>query len=271
MATRCRVHVINVGAGANRLLGCRSLPTSGYSPDNPVGALDRTSSTPGLLRLTGWASDPDGDPTTQLRVYIDGVYRVGAVAALPRPDVGRIGLSTTSGFDISLPLLPGRHLVCLYAENTGRAGWQNTTVGCVNVATPGVQPAGVHDPIGSLAGAVYDSTTSCEVCLVGYYARGWAFDPDSAGPIVVRVRAISHSPYSPQTYENTTVDAPTGAPRPDVAAVFPQAGPNSGITPGHDVGGSLLDALDWMCVYAWNVGSGTSRFLGCTTTTIGGP
>ncbi|HEY3721900.1 MAG TPA: hypothetical protein VGN59_00930 [Acidimicrobiia bacterium] len=255
---------VNTGVGSDALLGCRALPTSGSSPFNPRGALDRASSTPGLLRVTGWASDPDGDPTTQLRISIDGVLRVADVAASARPDVAKIGLSLTSGFDITMPLLPGGHGVCVYAQNTGRAGLQNTTVGCVIVATPGVQPAGAHDPVGSLDSASMFSTI-CGPCLTSFYPVGWAYDPDSAGPIVVRVRAITHSPYVPKTYENGRADNPTGAPRPDVQAAIPQAGPNAGITHQNALGGSYFDAFDWMCAYAQNVGAGASRFLGCTT------
>lgn len=256
---------VNTGVGHDVLLGCRALPTSGSSPFNPRGALDRSTSTPGLLRVAGWASDPDGDPTTQLRIYVDGVLRVADVAAKPRPDVARIGLSLTSGFDITMPLLPGGHGVCVYAQNTGRAGLQNTTVGCTIVATPGVQLAGPHDPVGNLESASMFSTI-CGPCLTSYYPVGWAYDPDSAGPVVVRVRAITHSPYVPRTYENGVLDASTGAPRPDVHAAFPQAGPDAGIV-GHieGLGGSYLDRFDWMCAYAQNVGAGTSRFIGCTT------
>src|SRR5262249_39772787 len=88
----------NVGAGANQLLGCRALAVSGTDGQEPMGFLDRVGVSPGLVRLVGWAADPDtGDPT-QLRVSYDGRQVLQTPTTLNRPDVQVLGLGTTTGF-----------------------------------------------------------------------------------------------------------------------------------------------------------------------------
>jgi len=254
-------YAIDAPSGPNLLLGCHRLPTSGNSVYNPIGVLDVAAASPGLLRLKGWAGDVDGDPKTKLRIYIDGALHVEATAALPRPDVRQaLGLSPTTGFDITLPMRPGPHFVCVYAQNTGRAGLQNSTVGCATRSIPDVQPAGPHDPVGLLEGT---ESTDTSPGGIHWAPSGWAYDPDTAGPISVRVRVIGYKPTAPRFVKDSG-DITTGAPRPDVQAGFPAAGPNAGfITDGLGGAPNSPSQPYWMCVYALNVGPGTGRFLGC--------
>ena len=82
--------------------------------------------------------------TTRIRIYYDtGAEPVldARARVVARPDVknafpGLPRLSATTGFTLTLPIPPGGHTVCVYAENTGRAGLQNSTVGCRAVQVP---------------------------------------------------------------------------------------------------------------------------------------
>ncbi len=250
-------YAINVGAGANRLLGCQSLPTSGASPFNPVGNLEVASQTPGILNLRGWAADPDGDPTTQLRVYIDGHPMLQTTAALSRPDVARFGLSATSGFNLTLPVFGQGHFTCVYAQNTGRAGLQNTTVGCAHTLEPAPPAPGPHDPRGNFESSPLGGTEQ----NLQFGGTGWGFDPDSSAPATVRFMGLGSFEGGP-ALTLTTHDVQTGIARPDVQTQFPAAGPNSGFS-GTNVTGAQHPA--WLCAYVLNVGPGTNRFLGCAT------
>ena len=114
---------------------CSAATTSpGPTRTTPVGSLDTVTVAPGLVRLRGWAGDPDGYRTTRLRVYYDHSAEpaADAVADLPRPDVRRAfpRLSPTTGFDLTLPIAPGARTVCVLAQNTGPAGFHNADLGC---------------------------------------------------------------------------------------------------------------------------------------------
>ena len=145
-------YAINTGPGANSLLGCHSLHLSGgSSPYNPVGVLESVRVSPGLVQLSGWASDRDGTPQTSLRVYYDGGEQLETWTDQVRPDAP-FDSNDISGFNFTLPIAPGPHLICVYAQNTGIAGLENATLGCVNRTVPGVTPPGPHDPQGHLDG-----------------------------------------------------------------------------------------------------------------------
>jgi N-acetylmuramoyl-L-alanine amidase len=84
-------------------------------------------------------------------------------------------------------------------------------------------------------------------------AAGWAIDPDSPAPIMV------------QMYIDGSANALTWAnqPRPDVAAAYPAYGPNHGFT----LTMHTTPGLHTVCLYAINVGPGTSNRLSCHTVT----
>jgi hypothetical protein len=254
-------YAINVGPGSNALLGCRRMRPTGNQDLTPRSSLDAVIVSPGLVQLRGWAGDPDGDRTTQLRVYYDGKLVAEKTAALARPDVARVMpvLGPTTGFNVALPIAPGGHQICVYAQNTGRAGGANHTVGCVTRTVPGVRAAGPHDPrgfydsIGSGPGAVFPN--------VVHSAVGWAFDPDSAGPVTVRVRTLMYRYFvaAPLLHQNKTLT--TGVARPDVASSVVGAGPSTGFR-GVVAQGSYSYAR-LSCGYVVNVGPGSDRFIGC--------
>lgn len=65
------VFAINVGAGSNNLLGCRTVVAPGGAP---VGVLDAAAGGPdGALALWGLDADPDTVGPTEVHVYVDGV------------------------------------------------------------------------------------------------------------------------------------------------------------------------------------------------------
>jgi hypothetical protein len=216
---------------------------------------------PGLVRYTGWAADPDGKPTTRLEVFIDGTESLMTAAELPRPDVhAALGLSATSGFDITLPMLPGRHGYSIIAENTRLGDW-NPIISEGWSSIPGVQPPDAHDPRGQIEGVGFH-----EVGLDDrdWKTWGWAYDPDTSAPITILFRAEAYDVVDRPDTGSVTRRLPTGGSRPDIQQdVEPAAGPSSGFD-GHLLT-TRLGTLRYVCAYAQNVGAGTSRFLGCST------
>jgi hypothetical protein len=252
------VYAYNRNAGSSTLLGCRHLNAPGApSPSNPIGSIDVATQPQGLLRLYGWAGDRGGDASTLVRIYDNGVPLTQFTADRTRVDVqAATGLANT-GFDFTIPLYPGRHQVCLYAQNSG-VGTSNTTLGCLTRTEPGPVAPSPHDPRGS-----YDSLTRGPCCtpqtLTSYPARGWAFDPDSPTTPVQIVLRNWNVPNIPQNGVRE-VTAATSLARPDVQAAFPGAGPSTGF--GID-GSTYFPGYVPVCAWAKNIGPGTDRFLGC--------
>jgi hypothetical protein len=257
--------------GANTLLGCRDL--SAPSPKDPIGNFDGAYSAPGQIHLIGWAGDPDGRATTLLRIYYDGPYPsllstpvLEPTASLPRPDVRAAypKLSATTGFDLTLPITPGVHTICIKGENTGPSGTHNLDLGCVHGTIPDSPPPGPHDPRGGFDGIRPGSSSCGPTC--GWNASGWAYDPDTGGPVAVRVRSIATTDIDERTWPGRTranaVRLTTGVARPDVQAAVPAAGPNAGFKGFAIIGGT--GSIRVACAWALNVGPGHDRLLGCT-------
>jgi hypothetical protein len=229
---------INVGVGANALVGCKLFST----PTAPVGSLDAISSRYDVVRVRGWAYDPNTADPIPVRVYVDGVARAATTASMPRPDIGAAfpAYGANHGFDITdLTLGNGPHQVCVYAINAG-IGSGNPTLGCRTVVTSG-SPVGAVDAFVETPG--------------GVKVRGWGFDPDVATPITVRV-------YVDGVARQNLV---TGISRPSVGATVPGAGNATGF-----VGDKIATGLGGhqVCVYGINVGIGGNATFGCTTVTV---
>jgi uncharacterized protein YkwD len=93
---------------------------------NPIGHLDSATVLAGhRVRLTGWSIDPDYKSVAPLTaVYYDGRYAGYFRTNTARPDVAaRYHAGPDLGFDITLTLPAGRHVISLYAINirTGNA------------------------------------------------------------------------------------------------------------------------------------------------------
>ena len=82
----CAYCIQTAGPGANSLLGCRTV-TVPSGP--PVGSVDLAYSAFGLVRVAGWALDPDTPASIPVHVYVNGVGRA-VTANLSRPDVATV-------------------------------------------------------------------------------------------------------------------------------------------------------------------------------------
>jgi uncharacterized protein YkwD len=87
---------------------------------NPIGHLDSATVLSGhRVRMTGWSIDPDYKAAAPLTaVYYDGKYAGYFRTNSPRPDVAaRYHAGPDLGFNITLTLPPGPHVICVYAIN----------------------------------------------------------------------------------------------------------------------------------------------------------
>jgi hypothetical protein len=206
---------------------------------NTVGALDSGVRRPGSVNLHGWAIDPDTVNAVPIHVYVDGVGAAIGTANVSRGDLERFmpGYGPAHGFDISVPV-SGDHTVCAYGIST--RGKPNTTLGCTRVSGA---PRGALDQVGRPNGGS------------AIRARGWAFDPDTAGPINVHIYIDGVGFASTPANRN----------RPDIGSTFPQWGPNHGF----DVTiGLISPGLHNVCAYGISVGGGPNTTLGCKLTQV---
>jgi surface antigen len=162
------VYAINIGAGGNTLLGCK---TVSIGDPNPLGHLDLAESpSSGTIRVGGWAFDPN-EPTSPVTIH---AY-VGAEAGAPgaeghnlglakreRADVARhfAGVGNFHGFDFVLETKRiGSVPVCVYAINSGPG--RNVLLACQTVTVAPKPPpavAAISQPAPSIA-AVATTTT----------------------------------------------------------------------------------------------------------------
>jgi hypothetical protein len=121
---------INVGVGANTLLGCRVVTVPSGSP---IGSLDSVVRDPGgTVTVSGWAIDPDSIGPVQVHIYLDGaVLAVTADGTRPDVDFAFPAYAPNHGYRAVLGAGPGSHTVCAYAINVGQGS--NRALGCRTV------------------------------------------------------------------------------------------------------------------------------------------
>ncbi len=226
---------INVGAGGNTLLGCRTVVVPSGPP---VGSLDIANGAPGRVDVAGWAIDPDTAQPTAVHVYVDG-SGVATTANGSRPDVAAVypGYGAAHGYILSIPATPGAHNVCAYGINIGQGS--NSVLGCRTVVVPDTSPFGSFDVARAVPG--------------GVSIAGWAIDPDTTSPIQVHIYVDAVG----------TAHTASGS-RPDVASAYPGFGSNHGFS-------STVSAprgAHNVCAYAINVAGGANRLLGCRSVTV---
>jgi len=257
---RICVYAINVGPGSNNTtLGCKDEPV-GTSVADPAGNIDAITTTPGLLRIQGWAGDGDAPARTPVRVVLDGTIWNAIDAALDRPDVRTAfaAFRQAGGFDITLPVRPGEHILCVDVGNTGPNGFRNTSLGCTGIDIPDVQP-----PVEQQARGLLEPNPDSSV--VHFVASGWAWNPAVNAPATVHLRsALLSQIYFTSTFDDTTQ---TGESRPDIAQAHPGAPDDTGFHA--DIYGSSfpLTAVRYVCAYV--VDGATERFIGCQATDYG--
>ena len=228
-----------IRAGAAAIIGAQKPVT----PANraPIGALDTvTSTSPGVIAVSGWALDPDTTSSIRVHVYVDGRATLSLAAAGPRPDVGRIfGKGNNHGFTGTLNAAAGPRQVCVYAINTPAGS--NPLIACKNVVVSN------RTPIGAL-----DFVTSG---MDSFTVRGWALDPNTAPPINVHVYVdgVATQSMTANTY------------RPDVGRIYVM-GNNHGFT------GTIKASAGahQVCVYAIDSWGGTNPRVRCATVDVNG-
>jgi hypothetical protein len=126
------VYGLNVGAGSNTLLACRTITVPSGSP---FGTLDSvTAAGGGRVTAAGWTIDPDTAGPIHVHVYIDGVATDTGPTTVSRPDVAAVfpGYGTAHGYSwTSTPLAAGPHQVCAFGINVGVG--TNTLLRCQSV------------------------------------------------------------------------------------------------------------------------------------------
>jgi len=205
---------------------------------DPVGSLDVVQRRPGGLHLAGWALDPDASGPIEVYAQIDGTRVELGRADRPRPDVvAHYPMAGRPGFDLVVPWTrSGPIEVCVFAVNQGAGGTRQ--IGCRQVPT---SPVGSLDVVRRAPG--------------GVFVAGWALDPETQGPVDVRVTVNG-------------VDLPVGRadrPRPDVGQLYPQWGDAHGfgaVVPWEGEGTVNV------CAYGVNVFAGTDTLLGCRNVAV---
>jgi hypothetical protein len=197
----------------NTSFGCRTVTRT---ETLPVAQWDDLSLDGTALTVRGWAFDPGQGPTyrTPVHVYVDGQFN-SVWNYVERPDVQAVhhGAGGWSGWTYTLNVDPGLHRVCVYAIDD-ESSWRNTGLGCRSLTATHARPVGHWDFTAPSTGSWDNRTVDL---------AGWAFDPGApqqALTIVVRVE-----------WGQTGVDehpVTADASRPDVGAVFPEAGPDHG-------------------------------------------
>lgn len=230
----------NVGQGAHKPLGCRTV----VLPDgSPVGNLETLRPVPGGFEVKGWAIDPDSTAPVAIRLSVDGAtWPVGYTANGDRPDLARAfpEYGPTHGLFIPGWALqgapkPGPHNVCVTAVNT--LDGHDTTLGCATIT---VAPWG--SPLGN-----WDNAYNVQG---GIRVSGWAWDPDTTASTYVWVTLDGVGRY---VLANQA--------RPDVADAYRLYG---SATAGHGFSAFLPagHGSHTVCITASNTGYGTHTRLG---------
>jgi hypothetical protein len=226
------VYAIGVAPGNTSSLGCRTATV--LSP-SPVGVVDSISAGPGQVSVSGWALDHDTTASIPVHVYVDG-KGTALVADQNRSDIGRAfpAYGPAHGFSTTVAAAPGAHDVCVYAINVGAGA--TVTMKCAKVTVPSGSPIGVVDTISASSSSI----------TVG----GWALDPDTTASIPVHV-------YVDGVGRALTADQP----RSDIARSFPAYGAAHGFSTTVPV----RSGSHQVCVYAINVGAGSTVTMRCQT------
>ncbi|SBN63974.1 Glycosyl hydrolases family 6 [Curtobacterium sp. 9128] len=233
------VTAVNVGAGADRQLGCVAVTVYGH---DPVVQLERVGVARAGIVVTGWAVDPDEAASpVRIAVTVDGRGVAAATANLQRADLGAVpdGAGTGHGWDLTVPGGSGKHSVCVVARNRGVGS--DTTSACRTVTVA------ASAPFGTFGSASSPSTRRVDV-------SGWVFDRDAVNTAVSVVVTVDG---------NTTGRLTANRARADVDTTY-RAGP------AHGYGGRVVSpsGTHRICVRAVGLGSGGDADLGCRTVAV---
>jgi hypothetical protein len=229
-------YAINVGAGNNTKLGCRSVPLDGST----IGGISTKTQKGNLVTFTGWSFDYDA-PDTGLTVVanVDGRYAGSAGSTVSRPDINTAMHGTgPHGYVLKVRVPTGSSTVCLHALNRGPG--QESRLGCASFRVS-LSPIGTIDSV----------TVQGNRALV----TGWTFDFSDTGQAI-----------------GTVVDdngkhvawGPTRVVRNDVNTSWSITG-----THGFSYSIALSAGTNRLCAYGVNIGSGGGNsLLGCRTVSL---
>jgi hypothetical protein len=235
------VYAIDSGGGTNVLLGCRTAQSANKQPQGTIDVIQPAG--PGKVQVRGWAFDPDTSAAIDMHVYVDGAYSRTIKANTSRPDVGAAyGRGSNHGYDSVIPMVAGKHSVCLYAIDS--TGGTNPYLGCRSVTVANTPAVGAVDPATTTAafsGGVKPTIT----------VTGWAWDFDTTAP--VKVRVLINGIAAKTAVANLTHASVAGVPRTTIGfTATAVAGPKK-----HSV-----------CVEALDPQSNAYVSLGCQDVTV---
>ncbi|MEO7261069.1 MAG: hypothetical protein ABI047_07435 [Jatrophihabitantaceae bacterium] len=224
-------YAINVGAGSNTKLGCRSVSLNG----SPLGGISSVTQKGNLATFTGWSFDYDA-PDTGLTVVanVNGAVAGSVASTVLRPDINTAFHGTgLHGYRMTVRLPAGSSTVCLHALNRGYGS--ESRLGCSGFRVS-------LSPIGKI-----DSVTvqGSEAVI-----SGWTFDFNNTSQAigVVLDRNSKHVAWGPTTIE-----------RGDVNSAWSVTGKH-----GFSYRVKLAAGANQLCAYGVNIGSGGGNsLLGC--------
>lgn len=231
---------INVGAGSNRLIGCKTLSTPSGPP---VGNVESATLVGRTATVSGWTIDPDTPASIEVHAYVNGAWGGSYRADVARADVGRAypGYGNAHGFKIPIPVPVGTSDICLFGINQG-AG-QNQSIGCRTVSTA------TGAPFGNIESVTSNGATA--------RVNGWVIDPDTPNP--VDVHAYVNGGWGGSYKADVS--------RADVGAAYSGYGANHGIA----IDVPIPVGTSQVCLYAIDVRGSANPQLACRTVTrVGG-
>lgn len=218
----------------NQLGRIRELAAQGYRPASNGNLESLQIDDSGTVRAVGWAFDVrDPDPGSAA-LTVNGNVVSRRPTTIARYDVAAaIGGPLHSGYALETTLTEGENTVCAYASESSYGALNR--LGCRTFVVR-------SNPFGNLE-AVSASGGTAQVV-------GWTLDPDDAAPIDIHV-------YVDGVYWRA---ATANAIRYDVATAYPK----SGAAHGFSLSFAVPEGRREICVYAINVGPGTTNpLLGC--------
>jgi L,D-peptidoglycan transpeptidase YkuD (ErfK/YbiS/YcfS/YnhG family) len=126
---------IGVGAAATAIITSANAAAAAH---NPFGHVDSVTGGQGVIRVSGWAADPDNTSAAlSIDIYIDNRMRGRYATGVARPDVALARhTGPKQGYAITVPgVAAGSHLVCAYALNIGLGTSNTKFLPCSTVTT----------------------------------------------------------------------------------------------------------------------------------------
>jgi hypothetical protein len=227
---------IDAGGGPNPRLACRTIVAG-----QPFGNIDELTWVPNGFRVRGWAVDPNTAEPIDVHLYLGGSSTAiaGVRADLRRDDVAAAypGFGADHGFEVVVPY-GGSGPVELCAFGIDPTGGPNPKIACRSI----------------VAGQPFGSVDEVTRMPQGLRVRGWAIDPNTAGPIDVHLYLGSGT--------NAAAGVRADRRRDDVAAAYPAFGAHHGfevVIPYGDPNPVQV------CAFGIDTGGGPNPRLGCRT------